>query len=676
MVATTTLPRCRSGSKPVSSSLKPRKRRSLRAITASSSVSSGSRQSGWLSPAWRSSTASLWARARSAGSLNRSWARREDQLIDRQQDRPLPAPHQVAERRASCSRIRATRSPIRQLGPASPGPAPRPEEVLHLAAAAQQLAATPLELASASSSSRSAPAPDLVGRGQLARRGGIGQVVEHVGQRAGCLAGRRGAAQQLRRTSMPRPLQRVDHVEAALVAGRQHRHGPLRVLRQPARPASRPRPRSSSAGREACARSDGCLPGSSGGLGWGSPGGVGSMWGGDRASRSCLHRVLVPGPVDQVVGQVDDAAGRAARVGQLARRRRRRSSRKSRRKLRVGGGEGLVDGLVGVAHPHPVAVRARPAGAGSAPAAGCCPGPRPPGYRASGRAAAPEVSVAAPAPAAPGGSGRRNPPRRGRPARAGSRRRCAAHLGQRQRERAAGPGARASCSGRQPAGPWPADEAARAMSLDQVGPAARGAPSRACRPPASGSGKSSSASGWARSQAAAASCRISVGLALVHDLEVVGQADQRRAARARCRGPGRAACAPGSRGWAAGRAPARSRPRGWQKLSTAELTRVTISTSWSSPAGRRRPAARPGRRGSRSCRCRARRRRPSCRPGIGEDLLLLGSGSNIGEVKCKRTSFASRRPRSSESPQDYAGWPAAAGPSARWPCSPSSLRPR
>ena len=77
-----------------------------------------------------------------------------------------------------------------------------------------------------------------------------------------------------------------------------------------------------------------------------------------RRRESISHRVhgMIPlRPVNQIVGQVDDALGRTARIGQLT-PRDVRFFQEVTQELGAGCGEGLVDGLVGVADAHPVAV--------------------------------------------------------------------------------------------------------------------------------------------------------------------------------------------------------------------------------------------------------------------------------------------------------------------------------
>ena len=61
-------------------------------------------------------------------------------------------------------------------------------------------------------------------------------------------------------------------------------------------------------------------------------------------------------PIHQVIGQVDDALGRPARVRQLLALHASPGD-ESAQILRVGSGKGLINRLVGIAHPHPVTAR-------------------------------------------------------------------------------------------------------------------------------------------------------------------------------------------------------------------------------------------------------------------------------------------------------------------------------
>ncbi len=68
------------------------------------------------------------------------------------------------------------------------------------------------------------------------------------------------------------------------------------------------------------------------------------------------HRMSVPAPVDEVVGEIDDALHGAPGVGQIP-RRHPFLFHEVPEEVRAGGGESLVDGLIGVPHPHPVTLR-------------------------------------------------------------------------------------------------------------------------------------------------------------------------------------------------------------------------------------------------------------------------------------------------------------------------------
>ena len=195
------------------------------------------------------------------------------------------------------------------------------------------------------------PPPHLIDRRQFFGRGRVGQVFENVAQSARRLAGFSRAAEKFD-VLQAALLQLADQLEATLVARYEHGHGLILVLRQPTGQGV-------GHGSQFLARAE--LLGDDmylAGVVWR----VGLRIAGRRGLnvRWCqcvshgLHRVLDLRPVNQIVGQSDDALCRAAGVGQLA-RFDVLLFQKLAQEPGVGRGEGLVDRLVGVADAHPVA---------------------------------------------------------------------------------------------------------------------------------------------------------------------------------------------------------------------------------------------------------------------------------------------------------------------------------
>ena len=97
-------------------------------------------------------------------------------------------------------------------------------------------------------------------------------------------------------------------------------------------------------------------------------------------------------PVDDQICQLDDGRRAATGVGQ----RQRADTivlHKIAKEFWIGAGEGRVNRLVGIADPHPIAMRPRSAGATSALAGHCCPAPHPPTRRANAAASGQVVAV-------------------------------------------------------------------------------------------------------------------------------------------------------------------------------------------------------------------------------------------------------------------------------------------
>ena len=247
------------------------------------------------------------------GLLEQILGQREDELVDRQQRRLLPTADELAERRQLLTHAQRLAG---QLQPVQPVPIqPRPEKILDLLAPAQR-AGHPIDVRLGLILLTLMPAPYPVDGRQPGRRGRVGQIVDDVAQRPRRLAGGPGGAQKLdvRQAAF---LQLGDQLEAATVARHQHGDGGLLVVGQPA--GHRVHHRLQFRRRGKLTAHEVHLGGIVGRIGLRIAGRRGL----DVRRSQCVpdghHRVLLAGPIDQPIGQRDDAAGGAAGVGQFPR---------------------------------------------------------------------------------------------------------------------------------------------------------------------------------------------------------------------------------------------------------------------------------------------------------------------------------------------------------------------